>query len=39
MMLTKVKDFVKRHWKLLLLVAAMIIAVVAYYFIKIRKSQ
>jgi len=39
MMLTKVKDFVKRHWKPLLLIAAMIIAVAAYYFIKIRKSQ
>jgi len=39
MMLTKVKEFVKKHWKLLLLIAAMIIAVAAYYFIKTRKSQ
>jgi len=39
MMLTKVKEFVKKHWKLLLLIAAMIIAVATYYFIKIRKSQ
>jgi capsular polysaccharide biosynthesis protein len=39
MMLAKVKDFVKKHWKLLLLIAAMIIAAAAYYFIKIRKSQ
>jgi len=38
MMLAKVKEFVKRHWKLLLLIAAVII-MVAYYFIKIRKSQ
>jgi capsular polysaccharide biosynthesis protein len=39
MMLAKVKDFVKRRWKLLLLVVAMIIAVAAYYFIKIKKSE
>jgi capsular polysaccharide biosynthesis protein len=38
-MISQIKDFVKKHWKLLLLIAAMIIAVAAYYFIKIRKSQ
>ena len=35
-MIAKVKEFVKRHWKLLLLIAAMIIVVI---FIKTRKSQ
>ena len=39
MMLAKVKDFVKKHWKLLLLIAAVKIAVAAYYFIKIRRKQ
>jgi uncharacterized protein involved in exopolysaccharide biosynthesis len=38
-MIAKIKDFVKRHWKLLLLVAAMIIAVAAYYFIKIKRKR
>jgi capsular polysaccharide biosynthesis protein len=37
--LAKVRDFVKRRWKLLLIVAAMIIAVAAYYFIKIKRKQ
>jgi len=35
-MIAKVKEFVKRRWKLLLLIAAMIIAVI---FIKTRKSR
>ncbi len=38
-MISQIKNFVKRRWKLLLLIAAMIIAVAAYYFIKIRKKQ
>jgi capsular polysaccharide biosynthesis protein len=38
-MLAKVKDFIKRRWKLLLLIAAVIIAVGAYYFIKIKRKQ
>ncbi len=36
-MITKIKNFVKRRWKLLLLIAAMIVA--AYYFIKIKRKQ
>jgi len=36
--LAKVKDFVKRRWKLLLLIAAVVV-VAAYYFIKIKKKQ
>jgi capsular polysaccharide biosynthesis protein len=39
MTLTKVKEFIKKHWKLLLLIAAMIIAVAVYYFIKIKRKQ
>jgi len=38
-MFAKVKDFIKRRWRLLLLIAVMIMAVAAYYFIKIRKSR
>ncbi len=38
-MISQIKNFVKRRWKLLLLIAVMIIAVAAYYFIKIRKSK
>jgi len=38
-MISKIKDFVKKHWKLLLLIAAVAVAMIAYYFIKIRKSQ
>ncbi len=38
-MISQIKNFVKRRWKLLLIVAAMIIAVAAYYFIKIKRKQ
>jgi len=38
MMLAKVKDFIKRRWKLLLIVVAVAV-VAAYYFIKIRRKQ
>jgi len=38
-MLTKVKDFIKRRWKLLLLIAAVAVAMIAYYFIKIKRKQ
>lgn len=37
-MISQIKDFVKKRWKLLLLIAAMI-AVAAYYFIKIKRKQ
>jgi len=37
MMLAKVKDFVKRRWKLLLLIAAMII--VAIISLKLKRKQ
>jgi len=38
-MISRIKNFVKRHWKLLLVVMVMAAVVVAYYFIKIRRSR
>jgi Mg2+ and Co2+ transporter CorA len=38
-MISRIKNFVKRHWKLLLIVMVMAAVVVVYYFIKIRRSR
>jgi len=38
-MILKIKDFVKKHWKLLLIAAAVAAAITAYYFIKMRRKQ